>query len=72
MTVSSEFPESPEPSPPTEWTPATTGDPAADQILSGLIGAGELSPDEEIAAYREALDALAQLLEEQPRLPGLS
>ncbi|MEW1979785.1 hypothetical protein AB0333_02495 [Citricoccus sp. NPDC079358] len=61
-----------EPSQPAEWTPASTGDPAADQILSGLIGAGELSPDEEIAAYREALDALAQLLEEQPRLPGLS
>ncbi|WP_313818147.1 hypothetical protein [Citricoccus sp.] len=56
----------------TEWTPAPTGDPAADQILAGLAGAGELSPDEEIAAYREALDALAQLLEEQPRLPGLS
>ncbi|MGW9552744.1 hypothetical protein ACWG8W_17020 [Citricoccus zhacaiensis] len=69
MTESS---ESFEPSQPAEWTPANTGDPAADQILSGLIGAGELSPDEEIAAYREALDALAQLLEEQPRLPGLS
>ncbi|NUL44805.1 hypothetical protein F7P69_06300 [Cellulosimicrobium funkei] len=57
---------------PSEWTPAATGDPAADQILAGLIGAGELSPDEEIAAYREALDALSRLLEEQPRLPGLS
>ncbi|XKH56580.1 hypothetical protein LG293_15750 [Citricoccus nitrophenolicus] len=61
-----------QPSQPTEWIPATTGDPAADQILAGLVGADELSPDEEIAAYREALDALAQLLEEQPRLPGLS
>lgn len=49
-----------------------TGDPAADAILSGLRGMEERGPDEEIEAYRTALDSLAQLLEDQPRLPGLS
>lgn len=49
-----------------------TGDPAADAILRGLHGVEDLSPDEEIEAYRTALDSLAQLLEDQPRLPGLS
>ena len=48
-----------------------TGDPAADAILDGLVGVGDASPDEEFEAYRSALDALTQLLEEQPRLPGM-
>lgn len=52
--------------------PLETGDPAADAILSGLRGVEDLSPDEEFEAYRAALDSLAQLLEDQPRLPGLS
>ncbi|WMY77676.1 hypothetical protein [Citricoccus sp. I39-566] len=49
-----------------------TGDPAADEILRGLQGLQDASPEEEIEAYRTALDSLAQLLEHQPRLPGLS
>lgn len=51
---------------------AGTGDPAADEILRGLQGLRDASPEEEIEAYRTALDSLAQLLEDQPRLPGLS
>ncbi|NUL49396.1 hypothetical protein F7P69_29990 [Cellulosimicrobium funkei] len=57
----------------TEQPNATgTGDPAADEILRGLQGLQDASPEEEIEAYRTALDSLAQLLEDQPRLPGLS
>ncbi|MGM7667586.1 hypothetical protein [Microbacterium sp. A93] len=52
--------------------PSETGDPAADAILSGLQGVEDGRPDEEFEAYRAALDSLAQLLEDQPRLPGLS
>lgn len=52
--------------------PMETGDPAADAILSDLRDAEDGSPDEEFEAYRAALDSLAQLLEDQPRLPGLS
>jgi hypothetical protein len=52
--------------------PETTGDPAADAILSSLDGADELSPGDEVEAYRTALDALSRLLEEQPRHPGVS
>lgn len=52
--------------------PYNTGDPAADAILRGLQGIEDWSPDEEIEAYQSALDSLAQLLEDQPRLPGLS
>lgn len=48
-----------------------TGDPAADEILRGLQGLEQSSPEEEAEAYRTALDALAQLLEDQPLLPGL-
>ncbi len=49
-----------------------TGDPAADAILDGLAGLEDAGPDEEFEAFRVALDALAQLLEDQPRLPGMS
>lgn len=52
--------------------PLETGDPAADAILGGLRDVDDLSPEDEFEAYRAALDALAQLLEDQPRLPGLS
>lgn len=52
--------------------PMDTGDPAADAILGDLRDAEDGSPDEEFEAYRAALDSLAQLLEDQPRLPGLS
>jgi hypothetical protein len=51
--------------------PEPTGDPAADAIVSGLDGADELSPGDEVEAYRTALDALSRLLEEHPRLPGM-
>lgn len=50
--------------------PEPTGDPAADRILSGLSGSDQLSPDEEVEAYRSALDALTRLLEEPPGTPG--
>ncbi|GAA4764319.1 hypothetical protein [Citricoccus nitrophenolicus] len=57
----------------TEQPDATgpTGDPTADEILRGLQDLEEASPEEEIEAYGAALDSLAQLLEDQPRLPGL-
>jgi len=51
--------------------PEHTGDPAADAIVSSLDGADELSPGDEVEAYRTALDALSRLLEEHPRLPGM-
>jgi hypothetical protein len=54
-----------------ESLPETTGDPAADAIVSGLDGADELSPGDEVEAYRTALDALSRLLDEQPRIPGM-
>jgi hypothetical protein len=54
------------------WTPEPTGDPTADAILDDLRGIDELSPADEIHVYRTALDSLAQLLEEQPRVPGPS
>jgi hypothetical protein len=52
--------------------PEPTGDAAADAILSNLDRTDELSPGDEVEAYRTALDALARLLEDQPRLPGMS
>ncbi len=54
-----------------ESRPETTGDPAADAIVAGLDGSDELSPGDEVGAYRTALDALSRLLDEQPRLPGM-
>jgi hypothetical protein len=55
-----------------DWTVEPTGEPAADAILEGLRDADELSPEDEIRTYRTALDALGRLLEEPPRVPGLS
>ncbi|HEY4615393.1 MAG TPA: hypothetical protein VIG75_08035 [Citricoccus sp.] len=54
----------------TDTWPQPTGDPAADRILSGLRGSDRLSPDEEVEAYRSALDALTRLLDEPPGTPG--
>ncbi|WP_168199769.1 hypothetical protein [Citricoccus sp. SGAir0253] len=54
----------------TDGRTVPTGDTAVDAVLSGLEGAGDLGPAEEIEAYRAALDGLGRLLEEQPRMPG--
>lgn len=61
-----------EPDPRSGFSVEPTGDPAADAILSRLQGVDGLSPDDEAEAYRAALEALAGLLDEQPRPPGTS
>ena len=50
--------------------PAATGDPDADAVLTRLWSVDRSDPADELTAFRDALDELTGLTQDQPRLPG--
>lgn len=53
-----------------ERPPTATGDAEADQVLARLWDQDRSDPQDELAAFRDALDELTGLTQDQPRLPG--
>ncbi|WOO98591.1 hypothetical protein [Micrococcus terreus] len=50
--------------------PLDTGDPDADAVLHRLWSQDRSAPEDELSAFRDALDELTGLTKDQPRLPG--
>ncbi len=53
-----------------ERPPVQTGDPEADAVLQRLWDQDRTDPADELAAFRDALEELTGLTQDQPRLPG--
>lgn len=54
----------------TDQPPQPTGDHEADAVLRRLWELDRSDTDDELAAFRDALDELRRLTDDQPRLPG--